>query len=114
MHENGHPVVSHPDVFVNVRRTLVPLVAIRTLESWLFAAVVLHVGFQCFLVGVAGVTPRTVIRHLAGVPGGILFVLLRVVRIPIFHVRSQHVQDTGGVVRAGQGSSYEQENRADC
>lgn len=53
--------MSYPDVFVNVRRAFVPLVAVRTLKSWLLAAIVLHVRHQRLLVGVTGVASGTVV-----------------------------------------------------
>lgn len=109
MHDHGHPVVPHPHVLVNVRRALVPLVAIRTLESRLFAAVVLHVGLQGLLVRVAGVTPGTVVGHPAGVPERSLFLLPVLPPRRVLHVRPEDLQQAGVVGR--QGSAYEQERR---
>lgn len=104
--------MSHSDVLVNVRRTLVPLVAVRTLEPWLLSAVVLHVSLQRFLVRVAGVTSRAVISHLAGVPKGTVLVFHGAPSDPVLYVRSQRVQNAG-VVRRREVSAYEQENRRD-
>lgn len=89
MHHHWHSVVSHPDVLVNVRRTLVSLIAIRALEPRLLSAVVLHVSLQGFLIGVAGVTYRTVIGHLAGVIERTVFVLDRAIppSLPVFRAR---------------------------
>lgn len=97
----------HSNVFVNVRRTLVPLTAVRALKSRLFSAVVLHVSLQRLLVCVTGVTPGTVVCHLAGLPEGPVFMLDLVPTIAI--VCSQDVQYTGVV--GLQESSYKQEER---
>ena len=67
--------MSHSDVFVNVRRTLVPLVAIRTLKSRLLPAIVLHMRPQRFLISVARVTYRTMIGHFAKIPADAVFIL---------------------------------------
>lgn len=108
MHDHRHPVVPHPNVLVNVRRALVPLVAVRALEPRLLPAVVLHVGLQGLLVGVTGVAPGTMVRHLAGLsPEGPVFVLHLVPAAAV--ARPQDVQDAGVV--GLQESSYEQEER---
>lgn len=95
----------HSNVFINVRRTLVPLIAIRALKSRLFPAVVLHVGLQRLLICITSVTPGTVVGHLAGLPEGPVFMLDLVSATAI--VRSQDVQYTGIV--GLQKSSYKQE-----
>lgn len=95
----------HSNVFVNVRRTLVPLIAIRALKSRLFPAVVLHVGLQRLLICVTSVTPRTVVGHLAGLPEGPVFMLDLVSATAI--VCSEDVQYTG--IEWLQKSSYKQE-----
>lgn len=117
MHDHRHPVVSHPDMLVNVRRTLVPLAAIRTLEPWLLSAIVLHMGLQRFLIRVSRVTNGTVIGHLAGVPKRAVFVLDRcppsstvldcppLVVVAVHHARL--------VVGRQRQRPYEQENRGD-
>lgn len=97
--------MSHSNVFVNVRRALVPLTAVRALKSRLFPAVVLHVGLQRLLVCVTSVTPRTVVCHLAGLPEGPVFVLDFVPATAV--VCPQDVQYTGVV--GLQESSYKQE-----
>lgn len=105
VHDHWHPVVSHPNVLVNVRRALVPFVAVRTPESRLLPAVVLHVGFQGLLVSVASVAARTVVSHLAGLPIRPVFVFDLVPVATV--VGPQDIQYTG-VVRPHE-SSYEQE-----
>lgn len=96
----------HPDVLVNVRRALVPLVAIRTLESRLLAAVVLHVGLQGLLVRVARVAPGTVVGHLARLPVGALFVLRIAMVRRVLHVRPEDVHQARVV--GGHRATYEQ------
>lgn len=109
MHDHRHPVVPHPNVLINVRRTLVPLVAVRALEPRLLPAIVLHVSLQGLLVGVAGVASGTMIRHLAGLPPeGPVFVLRLVPTAGV--ARPQDVQDAGVV--GLQELSYEQEERS--
>lgn len=109
--DHRHPVVSHSNVLINVRRALVPLVAVRALEPRLLPAVVLHVGLQGLLVGVAGVAARTVVRHLAGLPERSVFVLDLVPAAAI--VRPQDVQYAGVVAGPQQPRrSYEQEENA--
>lgn len=95
----------HSNMFVNVRRALVPLTAVRALKPRLFPAVVLHVGLQRLLVRVTSVTPGAVVCHLAGLPEGPVFVLHLVPTTAI--VCPQDVQYTGVV--GLQESSYKQE-----
>lgn len=99
MNDHRHSAVSHSDVFVNIRRTLVPLVTIRTLESRFLSAVVFHVRLQCFLIGVTCVTYRTMIGHFARVPEYTIFVLDGSSSPPVLHVRSQIIQNGGVIVR---------------
>lgn len=97
--------MSHSYVLVNIRRALVPLAAVRALESRLLPTVVLHMGLQRLLVSIAGITPGTVIRHLPGLPKGSIFVLDLVLAATVVH--PQDVHDTG--VIGLQELSYEQE-----
>ena len=86
MHDHRHPVVSHSDVFVNVRRTLVPLVTIRTLKSRLLSTIVLHMCLQRFLISIACVAYRTMIGHFARIPEYTVFVLDGYSSSPLLHV----------------------------
>lgn len=80
-------------MLVYVRRALVLLVAVGTPEPGLLPAIVLHVGIQGLLVGVTGVTVRTVIGHLARWPVR-SFLVLNVVSIAaVVHVGAQDPQD---------------------
>lgn len=99
--------MSHSDVLINIRRALIPLAAVRALESRLLPAVVLHVRLQRLLVSVTGIASRTVIRHLPCLPEGSVFLLgfPPVLAAPVVH--PQDVHDMGVVGR--QELSYEQE-----
>lgn len=97
----------HSNVFVNVRRALIPFTTVRALKSRLFSAVVLHVGLQRLLVCVTGVTPGTMVCHLAGLPERPVFMLDLVPTTAV--VCPQDVQYAGIV--GLQESSYKQEER---
>lgn len=97
--------MSHSNVFINIRRALVPFTAVRALEPWLLPAVVLHVSLQCLLVSIAGIASGTVIRHFPRLPEGSVFVFDLVLAATVIH--PQDVHDTGVV--GLQVSSYEQE-----
>lgn len=125
MHDHRHPVVSHPDVLVNVGRTLVPLAAIRTLEPRLLATIILHMCFQRFLVRVSRVTNGAVIGHLSRIPERAVFVLDRGSPSPVLDCRpplmvmvvvvvvAVAVQRARLVVGWQRQRPYEQENRGD-
>lgn len=97
--------MSHSNMFVNIRRALVPLAAVRAFESRLLPAIVLHVGLQRLLVRVAGITSGTMIRHFSRLPEWPVFVLDLVLTATVIHPQDVH---DPGIVRL-QESSYEQE-----
>ena len=125
MHDHRHPVVSHPDMLVNVGRTLVPLAAIRTLEPRLLATVVLHMGLQRFLVRVSRVTDGAMVGHLSRIPERAVFVLDRGPPSPVLGRRPPlgvmvvvvvvgvAVRGARLVVGRQRQRPYEQENRGD-
>lgn len=104
MHHHGHSVMPHSNVFINIRRTLVSLVAVRALESRLLSAIVFHMGLQGLLVGIASVAQWTTIRHLTFLPDRSVLVLHLVTAASIIH--PQNIQNTG-IVRL-RDLSYEQ------
>lgn len=105
IHIDWISIMSHPNVLINIRRALVSLVAVRTLEPRLLPAIILHVSLQRLLVRVASVTSGTVVRYLAALPKRIVFVLNFVPGGTI--ICSQNIQYTGIV--GLQKSSYKQE-----
>lgn len=96
---HGKSVVPHPDVFVNVGRTLVPFVAVRTFEPRFLATIVLQVRVEGLLIGVTSVATRTMIGHLSRVPERITLAFH--VHPTDLHVSPQDVEEASIVRRQG-------------